>query len=94
MGNILIHTAQAKVDAEVFGKVLDPIITHIVTPVVMLIFSVAIVVFVYGVLQVVWGGEEAREKGKKSMMGGIIGMFIMLSAWGIIWLVANTIDAL
>ncbi len=56
-------------------------------------FAIAIVVFAYGVFQVVWGGEESREKGKKSMLFGVIGMFIMMSAWGIIYLVANTVKS-
>jgi uncharacterized membrane protein len=86
-----ISTVFAKVDATEFGRVVDPIINNIVNPIIGLIFAVAIVVFVYGVLQVVWGGEEAREAGKKSMWGGIIGMFIMTSAWGIIYVIANTV---
>jgi hypothetical protein len=58
-------------------------------------FAVAVVVFVYGVFQVIWGepGGEAHDRGKKSMWGGLIGMFIMLSAWGIINLVANTVNS-
>jgi uncharacterized membrane protein len=89
--SILASTAFAKVDATAFGRVVDPIISNIVNPLLLLVFAVALVVFVYGVLQVVWGGEEARKKGKASMVGGIIGMFIMTSAWGIIYLVANTV---
>lgn len=87
----LVPQAFAKVDGAAFGKVIDPVISNVVNPLVALIFAVAILVFVYGVFQVVWGGEEAREKGKKSMIGGVVGMFIMLSAWGIIYLVSNTV---
>lgn len=90
----IVPQAFAKVDAAAFGSVLDPIIANVVNPVVMLVFAVAIVVFVYGVFQVVWGGEEARKKGKMSMIGGIIGMFIMMSAWGIIYLIANTVKTI
>ncbi len=90
----LVPTAFAKVDAAAFGRVLDPVINAIVTPLVQLAFAVAVVVFAYGVFQVVWGGDEAREKGKKSMLYGVIGMFIMMSAWGLIYLVANTVKSL
>jgi uncharacterized membrane protein len=89
--SLLVPTAHAAFDATAFGKVVDPVITNIVNPVIMLLFAVGIVVFVYGVFQVVWGGEEARQKGKMSMIGGIIGMFIMVSAWGIIRLISNTV---
>ncbi len=87
----IIPVVEAKVDGAVIGRFLDPVLSNIVLPLVKLAFAVAVVVFVYSVFQVVWGGEEAREKGKKSMTGGIIGMFIMMSAWGIIYLVANTV---
>ena len=91
--NFSVPIAFAKVDAVAFGSVLNPIISNIINPVVELMFAVAIVVFVYGVFQVVWGGEEARKKGKASMWGGLIGMFIMMSAWGIIYLVSNTVKS-
>jgi hypothetical protein len=41
----------------------------------------------------IWSGEneEARTRGKNSILGGTIGMMIMLSAWGIIYLVSNTV---
>ncbi len=87
----LAHVAHAAVDANAFGNAINPIITNIVSPLVGLAFAVAIIVFVYGVFQVVWGGEESRDRGKKSIFGGLIGMFIMMSAWGIIYIVANTV---
>lgn len=90
----LVPTAFAKVDANAFGSVLNPIISNIIQPIVGLMFAIAIVVFAYGVFQTVWGGEEARKAGKLSMIGGIIGMFIMMSAWGIIYLISNTVTGL
>ncbi len=90
--NRVINIAQAAVDPAKFGQVLDPIISNIVNPIVGLLFAVGLVVFAYGVFQLVWSTEgDSREKGKNAMWGGIIGMFIMLSAWGIIHLVSTTI---
>jgi uncharacterized membrane protein len=88
-----ISIAQAAVDANKFGQVLDPIISNIINPVIWLMFGVAIVVFAYGVLQMVIHGAdpEARKKGQMSILGGVIGMVIMLSAWGIVYLVSNTV---
>ncbi len=72
-------------------KALSPIFSIIVVPLLELLFAVATVVFVYGVIQVVLNqvDTEAHEKGRKSMLYGIIGLFIMLSAWGIIYFVGN-----
>ena len=88
-----ITDAMAAVDAATFGRAVDPIITNVANPIIALLFAVGVVVFVYGVLQYVWGSAEgdARTHAKNSMIGGIIGMFIMLSAWGIVHLIANTI---
>ncbi len=83
----------AVVDATAFGNTLDPIITNIVSPIVKLMFAVAVVAFVYGVVQMIWhkNDAEAHSRGRIAMVGGLIGMFIMVSAWGIINLVANTV---
>ncbi len=90
-----IQSVQAAVDMTEFGRVVNPIISNIVYPAIELLFGVALVVFVYGVLQLVLHGddEEARKKGKDTMIYGTIGLFIMVSAWGIIHLVSNTVKS-
>lgn len=94
--NSLIKYAHAAIDDRAFGKVVDPIIDHIVNPLIGLLFAVALVVFAFGVLQMVMKGDDAdaRKKGQMSMLGGVIGMFIMMSAWGIIYLISDTIKTL
>ena len=86
----------AAVDASAFGKAIDPVIKNIVNPIIALMFAVAVVVFTYSVLQMVWGSSEgeARANAKRSMLYGVFGMFIMLSAWGFIYLISNTIKTL
>ncbi|MFA6553946.1 MAG: hypothetical protein WCS89_00350 [Candidatus Paceibacterota bacterium] len=91
-----IPFVEAAVDMTAFGNVINPIIVNIVYPIIGLLFGIAIVMFVYGVLQLVLHGADpsAREKGQSTIMYGTIGMFIMVSAWGIIYLVSNTIKGL
>lgn len=91
-----VPQAYARVDMTAFGRVMDPIINNIVNPIVMLMFSVAVVVFAYGIFEMIWkgGDPDARAQGRTHMIGGVIGMFIMLSAWGIINLIANTLRGL
>jgi len=76
-----------------FGNVLNPIISYVVNPIVGLAFAVAVVVFVYGVIQMITHSTdaEAHSKGRMSMLSGIIGMAIMVCAWGIIYVIANTV---
>ena len=59
----------------------------ILMPVIALMFVLATIVFLWGVMQYVVGhqGNTATlEKGKQVMMWGIIGPTIMASAWGIV----------
>ncbi|MFA6432283.1 MAG: hypothetical protein WCV82_00465 [Candidatus Paceibacterota bacterium] len=88
-----ITIAQAATDDAAFGKALDPIIANIVNPLVMLAFAVAVVAFVYGVIQMIIHATDAQQhkNGRLSMIGGLIGMFIMFSAWGIINIISNTV---
>ena len=78
----IVPIAEAKVDGAAFGRVLDPIIANIVNPILMLMFAVAIIVFIYGVVEMIakGGDPSVREKGRWHMLGGVIGMVIMMSA--------------
>ncbi|MCX6715886.1 MAG: hypothetical protein NT077_02580 [Candidatus Taylorbacteria bacterium] len=92
--SLLIPEANAAANNVVaFGNALNPIITHVVGPLVMLAFAIAVIVFVYGVIQMMLHetDAEAHQKGRMSMFGGLIGMFIMMSAWGIIYVISNTV---
>lgn len=83
----------AAVDASALGKVLDPIISEVVYPIIEVLFGLAVLIFVYGVLQLVIRGDDqdARKTGKDTILWGSVGIFIMVSAWGIIYLISNTI---
>jgi hypothetical protein len=93
ISNILIGEAYAASTADAFGRAIEPILTHIVNPIVMLLFALAVVVFVYGIIEMLARGDDAdaRATGKRHMLGGVLGMFIMVSAWGIINVIANTV---
>jgi len=92
--NIVVNTVEAATTADAFGKAITPILIHIINPIVMFMFALAVVVFVYGIIEMLSKGAdaEAHSKGKNHMVGGVVGMFIMVSAWGIINIIANTVD--
>lgn len=58
----------------------------------MLIFAIALLVFFWGIFQFVANASEGaeRDKGKKKILYGLIGMFIMFSAYGLIRLTLGT----
>jgi large-conductance mechanosensitive channel len=91
-----VPSALAAVDMTAFGRVVDPIISNIIYPIVGLMFGIAVLVFVYGVIQMIIHGNDpdSRKKSQNTMMYGVIGLFIMVSAWGIIWVISNTVKEL
>lgn len=64
----------------------------IVNPLIVLMFAVALVYFLWGVFNYIKGAgsETDRETGGKHILWGVIGMFIMISVWGILRVALNT----
>src|SRR5258708_18671844 len=60
--------------------------------VIPLIFALAVVVFVWGVVQYVINSDEEakKEKGRQFMIWGIIGLTVMLGVWGLVAILGNT----
>lgn len=66
----------------------------ILTPLITLMFSVAFLVFLWGMYEFARGAdnESSRGTGKVHMLWGIIGMFVMLSAYTLLKIAANTFN--
>lgn len=64
----------------------------ILNPIIRLLFLVALVVFIWGVFSYVRGADSdgERETGRKHMIWGLFGMFIMVSVFGIINVIIGT----
>lgn len=60
--------------------------------IIPLIFALAIVSFVWGVVQyVINSSDEAKKsKGRDFMIWGIIALAVMVSVWGLVRIVGNT----
>lgn len=72
----------------------ESIKTFVNTSVVPLIYALAFLVFIVGMVRYLFleQGEEGREKGKQLMLWGIIGFVVMFSVWGLVNLLLNTFD--
>ncbi len=57
------------------------------------LFSMAIVAFLYGVQKYILAGasEDKVKEGRDMMIYGIIGLAVMFSVWGLVRLVINTV---
>lgn len=68
-----------------FHKILDATLPVLV--------SLAVVYFVWGVVQyVIAGGDEAKKKGKDRIIYGIICLAVIISVWGLVAIVVQTFD--
>ncbi|MBI2049104.1 MAG: hypothetical protein HYT29_01560 [Parcubacteria group bacterium] len=64
----------------------------ILNPIIVLLFALALVMFLWGVFQyvVMQDSDKAHVQGRNHMFWGLIGMFIMFSVFAIIRIVTGT----
>lgn len=64
----------------------------ILYPLILLMLGVALLVFMYGAFEYIANAdnEGARETGKKHLLWGVVGLLVMVSAYAILEIAANT----
>ncbi len=64
----------------------------IVYPLILLMLAVALVIFMYGAFEYVMhaDNEGERETGRKHLLWGVVGILVMVSAYAILEIAANT----
>ena len=78
-----------------YAKTIDEIIAvvtnEILQPIVQLLFALATILFLWGVVEFLISrdNEEERDKGKRHMLWGAIGLVIMFSVNGILWILIH-----
>lgn len=77
----------------VTATILSPIIQYILQPAYLLILSFAVVVFIWGVAQLIFNQEDSEKRldAQRHILWGVIGLFIMLAVYGIIRFVGNSL---
>ena len=75
-------------------KLLNNINKFVLNPLITLAFAIALLVFFIGIFQFINSetADSKREQGKKKILWGLVGMFIMISAYGLIRIVLGTFD--
>ncbi len=74
----------------IVGKITDAILN----PALALVFSIGLLVFVFGLVEFIWGLSQEtskKEEGKRHMLWGLVGMFVMVSAITIIKIIASIV---
>lgn len=79
---------------QALASFLTPIIANIVEPALLFLFFLAFVYFAWGVFKLIQNAASPEERviGQKHIMWSVVGMFIMIGAYGIIRLIANTLN--
>ncbi|HRH31261.1 MAG TPA: hypothetical protein PK950_01210 [Candidatus Paceibacterota bacterium] len=77
-----------------FPKIIDYVTCTITRSIIPLLFALALLMFIWGVLKYVIApdGSDDREEGRWFMIWGIVGLFVMVSVWGLVGLVSNTLE--
>lgn len=84
----IASAAQINDLGDIFSFVINFINTAIPT-----IIALAVLVFIWGVFRyVVSSDEEAKGKGKDLMIWGVVGLFVMISVWGLVNILSNTFE--
>ena len=85
--------AHADGHVEAANSVLEKVEQVILFPLMSLMMAVALLAFLYGGYEFIAGADDdtKRAAGKKHMLWGIVGMFIMISAYAILRIAFGTI---
>lgn len=66
-------------------------IAFFISSLIPILISLAVVYFIYGVIMyVIASEEEAKKKGRNSMIYGLIGLLVIVSIWGLVKIVKDT----
>ncbi len=77
------------------SELLSKIQTQILNPLINFLLILATVIFLWGVIQYVIGSQgdpKKLEQGKNIMIWGIVGLAVMVSAWGIVAMICRFLE--
>lgn len=85
IGFLLLFPSVAHAASSVDGLVVN-FKNAIINPIIAILFALAFILFLWGAVAFVWnaGDSTSKEDGKNHMIWGLVGMLIMVSAYGII----------
>jgi TRAP-type C4-dicarboxylate transport system permease small subunit len=91
----IVYAAGNTVSSTV-DSLMAKIFALIVNPLIYLLFAIAFLYFVYGVFEYIRdageGKKDAVSTGAQHMLWGIIGLFIMVSAFALVRIVTSSVN--
>ena len=73
------------------AKLISNIKVYILNPIIGFMFAVAVVMFIYGIVEYIWSAdnEDKVAVGKTHMIWGIVGIFVIVGVYGILNLLSG-----
>ncbi len=74
------------------GDIINWASCTLIKSIIPLLMALAVVGFIYGIIQYFMNpdNEEKRKKGKTYLLWGLIGLFVMVSIWGLVGILSDT----
>lgn len=69
--------------------ILDGILQIVTAILIPLAFTLALLLFFWGVVKYIWAEGQGKDEGKKIMVWGVIALFVMASVWGLVAFIAD-----
>ena len=66
-------------------------IGNIVNLIIPILFAIALLGFFYGLVRYIFGKEDDKAQAKKTMIWGVVALFIMASVWGLVTFIQNAV---
>ncbi|MEK7147876.1 MAG: pilin [Patescibacteria group bacterium] len=56
-----------------------------------IVVAIGLLVFFWGIVKFIFAGEEGKKEGRNLMIWGIVGLFVMVSVWGLVRFLGNAV---
>ncbi len=73
-------------------KTLASSVGDIINILIPIVFALAMLFFFWGLALYIFGGEHDKEKAKKTMIWGVVALFVMAAVWGLVNFLSSSLD--
>lgn len=56
-----------------------------------IVVAIALLAFFYGIVKFIFAGDEGKKEGQQLMIWGLVGLFVMVSVWGLVRFIGNAL---
>ena len=91
---LAVFAAGSDTSKPTIGSLITSLTATILRPLIFVAFTVALGFFFWGMIIYIksLGNEKEKEGGKSLMIWGIVALFVMVSVWGLVNLIGETLN--